>query len=74
MNETLKVGETTHLDHAWSSANEAVATVDQDGVVTAVSPGMVEIYCTVRGLSAVTVIRVDKAPEPEPEPAEEEGV
>ena len=59
---TLAVGETIDLDarlvnpggrevhgrteHVWSSTNPIVATVDQRGVVTAVSPGSATITAT----------------------------
>jgi uncharacterized protein YjdB len=66
MNE-LEVGATMQLEPTWSSASDAIATVSEDGTVTAVSPGTVEIYCTVRGLSVATVVSVVKAPEPEAE-------
>ncbi|HWP21778.1 MAG TPA: Ig-like domain-containing protein [Candidatus Cryosericum sp.] len=38
-------------DVSWGSSNPAVASVDQDGVVTAVSPGSVVITVTGRGFN-----------------------
>lgn len=55
----INVGDSTQLLPVWSSANDSVATVDQTGLVTGVSPGTVEIYCTVNGLSAVTILTIE---------------
>lgn len=64
-NSSLPVGETLQLEHSWSSANDAVATVAESGFVTAVAPGTVEIYCTVEGLSVATIVKVVESPPPQ---------
>jgi len=44
----------------WSSADEKIATVDENGKVTAVAPGTVEITATVDGRTAIcTVLVID---------------
>ena len=49
---------------SWSSSDEAVATVDADGNVTAVAAGSTEIRCkTFNGKSAVLRLTVHAAPE-----------
>ncbi len=45
----------------WSSANESVATVDENGLVKGIAGGHTEITATVEGLSASCVIRVHEA-------------
>lgn len=37
---------TVYFDYIWSSDNESIATVDENGVVTAVSEGNCNIVCT----------------------------
>ncbi len=71
--EQLNVGDTvtlsastfdgTALDVSYSSSNEAIATVDADGKITAVSAGFCYIKATYNGYSrpcAVTVIQPDE--------------
>lgn len=45
---------------AWSSADEAVATVDADGLVTAVANGSADITATAGQFSATAAITVDQ--------------
>lgn len=56
--ETLCVGESTQLETfiqpagidaeiSWASSDESVATVDENGVVTAVAPGVAQVTVTV---------------------------
>ncbi|MGJ8681357.1 Ig-like domain-containing protein [Paraglaciecola sp.] len=66
LNETLKLNasitpnNTTLKTVTWSSSNEAVATVDQKGLVTAISAGNADITATVNdgGVSDVASITV----------------
>jgi len=44
---------------AWSSSNDAIATVSQDGVVSSVSPGSVTIAAKVGDLQAITDLKVE---------------
>lgn len=45
-------------DAAWKSSNEAVATVDEDGVVTPVAAGTATITATYLGVSATATVAV----------------
>src|SRR5690606_37563204 len=47
---------------AWSSSEEPVATVDADGVATAVDNGTARITARVGGASASAVFRVEQVP------------
>lgn len=66
MNQSIRIGTQHQLTPLWSSASDAVATVDQTGLVTAVALGTAEIYCTVGGLSVAAIITVTE-PEIPPE-------
>ena len=46
----------------WSSADESVATVDSDGLVTAVANGSADITATAEQFSAAAAITVDQRP------------
>ncbi len=48
----------------WRSANPAVATVDDEGVVTGVGAGTAEIIARIGGLAATAEVTVGGAPEP----------
>lgn len=50
----------------WSSSDETVATVDETGVVTAITPGEAEITATVGGRSAEAVTFTVEAAAPVP--------
>jgi uncharacterized protein YjdB len=47
------------LKVAWSSSNETVATVSQDGVVTSVAPGTVTVSAKIGDLQAVSELKVE---------------
>ena len=67
-------GQTLELDvnegyrPSWTSADETVATIDENGVLTALVPGTVTITATEGGFSATTVVTVI-----DPEPLMEEA-
>ena len=79
--ETLVVGENTSLQAVitptdasiksieWSSSDEAIATVSQDGTVTAINKGIVEIMVSVTdeedtNLKATSVITIEENASP----------
>lgn len=58
MDQKLKVGDTLQLSPVWSSANDAIASVSDSGLVTARSAGTLEIYCSIGGVPLATIISV----------------
>lgn len=54
-------------DAAYSSDDEAVATVSSGGLVTAVGEGTATVTATYEGLTATSTITVSPPPVPEPE-------
>jgi uncharacterized protein YjdB len=77
MSVDLVVGETMQLSFtpklsnsgafivkslSWSSSTPAVATVDPNGIVTAVSPGSSFVIVNVDGYSGQTTVNVKAAP------------
>ncbi|HBB89084.1 MAG TPA: hypothetical protein DC047_15875 [Blastocatellia bacterium] len=55
--------EITGVIFSWNSSNTAVATVNQNGLATAVSPGATEIRATGRGVtSAPAILTVAQSP------------
>lgn len=81
--EELTVGNNLHIqpgvvpDNAtkqtpkFSTSNSEIATVDSDGVVTAVSAGQTTIKVKIDGITKTMVLLVKAKPEPEPEPEPE---
>jgi hypothetical protein len=69
MDKKLQVDDTLQLSPVWSSANDIIASVSDSGLVTANSPGTVEIYCTIGGLPFATIIAVSPKPPKDEEPA-----
>lgn len=61
---TEKTSEDRAVDikAAWSSSNESVATVNQDGLVTSIGPGAVTIAAKVGDLQAVSELKVEIKP------------
>lgn len=69
---TLRGADGTVLNDrelTWSSSDDAVATVDASGLVTAVARGWVTITVTSGGKSGAVALIVLSAPPPEPDPA-----
>lgn len=84
---TLKVGDTasfgaavlptdaTNKNVTWMSSNEAVATINENGLVTAISAGTSEIYAVSNGEEAIESNRVTITVEERPHlPAEYVGI
>lgn len=58
--ETVQLTADTKADSlAWTSSDEAVATVDANGVVTAVAPGTATITVTAEELTATCTVKCD---------------
>ncbi len=51
----------------WTSSDDTVATVDENGKVTAVSAGTAQIFVSVDGITAVCTVTVEDAQTTEPE-------
>lgn len=72
--ETVNVGETvtltatvepedaTDVELTWTSSDEAIATVDENGVVSAIAPGEATVTVSCDGLSASCLITVPVPP------------
>ncbi len=52
------IGNALNRDVTWSSSDEAVATVDETGVVAGVSEGTAQVTATSSGVSGIATIRV----------------
>ncbi len=52
------------LTFEWTSSDPAIATVSQDGLVTGVAPGQVEVRATAGGVTGSTVVVVTPAANP----------
>lgn len=72
--ETIRCGESlalkqnvtpSYLNVEWRSSNEEVATVDENGDVTALSPGTTSISASVYGIEATLQLEVTEASEVE---------
>ena len=56
----------TDKNITWSSDDETVATVDKNGVVTAVAPGSATITAKANGETATCAVTVSASPQPAP--------
>ena len=75
---TLVVGDTltlisgvrpqsaTNQERTWSSSDKNIATVDNNGLVTAIAEGVVDIVVEAGGFSDTCVVTVEKKEEPLP--------
>lgn len=83
---TIRVGESVQLNaisvpsysndfFSWSSTSDAIATVDNNGVVTAIRSGSVKIFCKhleqLTATATITIVGASQPPQPEPEPEPE---
>jgi len=57
-NKYTIITSTNPMPMTWSSSNPTLATVDNNGVVTALSPGTVNITCTTIGSTATLPINI----------------
>lgn len=69
LNAVTEPENATERDFVWSSSDEAVAKVDPDGNVTAVSAGTADIKVTLKGYEAVCTVTVYDTSEYEQVPA-----
>jgi trimeric autotransporter adhesin len=59
LTEKNSADKSVDIKPVWSSSNEAVATVSQDGVVSSVSPGSVTVAAKVGDLQAIIDLKVE---------------
>ena len=57
---TVEPGNATNKNVTWSSSDETIATVDNNGTVTAVGAGKATITATAGGITATCVVHVRK--------------
>lgn len=67
LNVDISPSNATNQSASYESSNEGVATVNNDGLVTAVAEGEATITVTVDGKTDTATVNVTE-PEPEPEP------
>ena len=65
---TVEPSNATNKGVTWKSSNDTIATVDNNGKVTAVKEGTATITATVDGKSATCTVTVTAPPEPTPPP------
>lgn len=59
---TVSPDNASYPDVTWSSSNESIATVSEDGVVTGIVPGSVTITATADGVSGTFSVTVNAIP------------
>ncbi len=69
LNVEIEPSNATNQDVAYASDNEAIATVDANGLVTAIAEGTATITVTVDGKTDTATVNVTE-PEPDPEEGE----
>ena len=62
----------SNINLVWSSSNNSIATVTQDGRVTGVAEGNVTITATTNGVSGTATVRVNRNNTADPPPADTE--
>ena len=72
LNVTIEPSNATNQDVAFTSDNEAIATVDANGLVTAIAEGTATITVTVDGKTDTATVNVTEPEEPEPDPVPED--
>lgn len=75
LNHSISPSDATNKNVTWSSNKPSVATVDNNGVVTAVSKGSATITCTTQngGLTDTCVVTVNETETPVTPPSDESG-
>lgn len=63
LNVTIEPSNATNQDVAFTSDNEAIATVDANGLVTAIAEGTTTITVTVDGKTDTATVNVTRPPE-----------
>ena len=58
LNATVLPEDCYNKEYEWTSADEAIATVDDTGLVTGVAPGEVELTCTSKESGVKTTVKV----------------
>ena len=58
---TVRPTDATNRTVVWSSGNPVIATVDQSGLVTAVSEGTTTLYAVAGGKTATVIVKVSAA-------------
>ncbi len=69
LNVEIEPSNATNQDVVYTSDNEAIATVDANGLVTAIAEGTATITVTVDGKTDTATVNVTE-PEPDPEEGE----
>lgn len=71
--KTVQLTLTPAATATWKSANESIATVDANGLVTGVAKGQTTVTATIGDISTSAVINVTEGagptPDPEPDPS-----
>lgn len=55
---TIVPGDTTNKKITWTSSTESVATVDANGIITAIAPGTTTITASIDGKTATCTVKV----------------
>lgn len=69
LNVTIEPSNATNQDTSYTSSDDGIATVNNDGLVTAIGEGEATIIVMADGKSDTATVNVTE-PEPEPDPEE----